>query len=198
MAKNRDSEQIEACKVKGRDCPEFRVSYPHLFTPGEAMEGQEQGKYGLTMLFDKRRADLKPLIRAARAAAEQEWGPGYEKKHKIRWPFRDGDKDRPGTEGYENVTFVGANCKKKPKTFNEEVEPASEGEIYAGCYGRATVIAFAYEFMKKKGVSFALLSFQKTRDGTQIGGYDASGDFDASPRGASDDDDAKESDDMFI
>lgn len=171
----RSNDQIEACKVLGKNMPEFRFSYEHLFEPQQSDEGG--GKFGVTALYNKKKADIKALHQAAKAAAKQMWGDKY-KTMKIHWPFRDGDKEQPERPEYKGTTYLSFKCKKKPKVFLRNGEIATQEEIKSGDYGKASVIAFAYDYMGKKGVSFALLSVQKTRDGEPLGGYDSSSDYD--------------------
>lgn len=148
--------------------PEFRVSYPYVFHPREADEGQEP-KYGISMLFNKK-TDLKVLKAAADNAATEKWGPKEKWPKGLTWPFRDGD-EKSDTPGYENTILVNASTKTKPQVVDQtRTRIYDEEEFYAGCYARATLIAFAYEHKGKKGVSFALLNLQKLRDGERFGG----------------------------
>jgi hypothetical protein len=158
--------------------PKFRVSFPQVFSP-KSFEGQEP-KYSLTMLFPKN-ADLKELKRAAGNAIKEKWGADKAKWPKnLRMPFRDGD-EKAGVKGYENCVFVSASSKQKPGVVNQNVEEIiDQNDFYAGCFARATLIAFAYDTAGNRGVSFALQNVQKLGDGERLGGRrDASSDFDA-------------------
>lgn len=160
--------------------PEFRVSFPAVFTPRAAVEGQEK-KYSITMLFDKK-TDLTALKQAVASVLAEKYGPDKAKWPKgLRLPFRDGsEKDY---SGYENVIFASATSKIKPGVVDQNVQPIIEpSEFYGGCYARATVNAYAYDVSGNKGVALGLRNVQKLRDGEAFSGKnDASKDFDAIP-----------------
>lgn len=160
--------------------PEFRVSFPAVFQPKAAAEGQEP-KYSIVMLFPKT-TDLTPLKAAVRAAIVEKWGADQAKWPKgLRLPFRDGsEKDY---EGYENVTFCTASTKNRPGLVDQNVQPIINAEeFYGGCYARATIAAFAYDKAGNKGVSWGLRNVQKMRDGEPFSGRTKpENDFDAIP-----------------
>lgn len=173
----------------------FRLSYPALFEEKE-YKGKKIG-YGISMLFSKD-DDISELEVAAHNAAIEKWGsdtskwPSKKIKSKktgkiinkclVEMPFRDGDIEKPDKEEYENMIFVGANNKKnQPGVVGPDKEPLSEGEIKAGDYARASVIAFAYgeDGDTNYGVSFALMNVQKIKNGKGFGGgMSASEEFD--------------------
>lgn len=155
--------------------PEFRVSFPAVFKP-KAFKDQE-AKYSLVMLFDKK-TDLKELKRAATNAMLEKWpeakDPERRKKLKLKMPFRDGD-EKEDTQGYKGTIFVSASSKTKPGLVNQRREAIITEEVgvdgfYAGCFARSTLIAFAYDQMGNKGVSFSLQNVQKLRDGDSLSG----------------------------
>jgi hypothetical protein len=161
---------------------EFRLSFAHLFEP-KTMEGQDgPPKYSLTMLFPKT-ADLSALKAAAAAACEKKWGADRNKWPKgMRSPFRDGDEK--DYDGYAGMIFIAASSATKPGVVNQSVKPVTDpAEVFAGCYCRATVQAFAYDKAGNKGVGFSLHNVQKLRDGEPFGSKRAAtDDFDAVAR----------------
>lgn len=153
--------------------PKFRVSYPHLFE-AHAFKDQE-AKYSLTMLFD-RATDLKELKRAVHNAIAEKYGPDKSDWPELRLPFRNGDKKKD-QEGYEGKIFVRATSKKKPGVIDQKKNRIEDEEgLYAGCYARATLIAFCYENSGNEGVSFALQNVQKVGDGKAFSGRKAAED----------------------
>ncbi len=155
---------------------EFRVSFPHVFEPQTFKDGEP--KYGITMLFPKN-ADLKAMKRAAEFAAIEKFGKEkYEQlkaRKKLAWPFRDGGVEFPDMDGYPGHIFVTATSKAKngrPGLIDKKKNPITDpSEFYAGCYARATLIAFAYDADGTKfGVSFALQNIQKTKEGKPFSG----------------------------
>ena len=149
------------CKVL---TPEFRVSFPNVFKPKSSFEGQPE-KYNCVMLFDKA-TDISALKKAAKLAIAKKWGDKVPKG--LHNPFKDGDEK--DYDGYEGCIYVNASSIQKPGLVDANVEPIiSQGDFFAGCYARATVVAYAFENKLKKGVSFDLLNIQKIRDGEPFG-----------------------------
>ncbi len=149
--------------------PTFRVSFPYIFKPS-AFKDQEP-KYSLTMLFDKK-TDLSPLKKIMKAAAVEKWGIDQKKWPKFKHPvFRDGDADKPDTQGYENTIFTTAKSKTQPGLVDQRLQPIlNERDFYAGCFARAEIIAYAYDQAGNKGIGFSLQNIQKTAEGDRLGG----------------------------
>lgn len=177
---------IEKKKVSGRDCPEFRVSFPHVFEKHSGFEGQEP-KFSVVMLFSKK-ADLSALKRAVQNAAIEKWGPKEKWPKNLRMPFRDGN-EKSDLQGYKDTIFISASSKQRPGVVDQRREPITEESegFYAGCYARASLIAFAYDTAGNKGVSFSLQNLQKLRDGEKFSGRrSAEEDFDSVEDGSDD------------
>jgi Protein of unknown function (DUF2815) len=150
--------------------PEFRISYPNLHE-AKSFQGAE-AKFGMTMLFDKR-SNLDALKKAAQNAAAEKWGFDSKKWPKnLKWPFRDGDKERPDTKGYKNTIFVSASSKQKPGLVDQKRERIEKDDerFGAGVYCRAVLIAFAYDTAGNRGVSFSLQNVQLLRDAERFTG----------------------------
>lgn len=165
--------------------PKFRVSYPAVF---EAKSFQNQpAKFSIVCIFDKK-TDLKDLKRAAANAALEKFGPKEKWPKNLRLPFRDGDTERGDTPGYENSIFITASSKQRPGVVDKSLnEIISEDDFYAGCYARATLIAFAYDQMGNKGISFSLQNIQKMEEGERFGGRrEASTEFEKIDDGSDD------------
>ena len=145
--------------------PEFRVSFPAIFKPSE-YNGKE--KFGLTMLFSKG-TDISKLKKLCVDTAKEKWGEKLPKP--LKFPFRDGnEKDLDKFPSFEDTTFCQAQTLYQPGLVDEKLQPIiDESEFYPGCYARASISAFAWEFQGKKGVSINLLNVQKMRDGEKLG-----------------------------
>lgn len=148
--------------------PLARLSYPAIFKPAKALNDGE-AKYQCELIFAPG-TDLSELKQAATQAAIDKWGAGKVPKN-LRTPFREGDREREGKDGYDGCVFIGARSKDKPGVVvGRERDPCTdESEVYGGCYVRASVTAFAYEHAGNKGVSFALNNIWKIRDGDPFG-----------------------------
>lgn len=150
--------------------PEFRVSFPFVFRPQKSLEAGKEPKYSITMLF-KKGEDLSALKKAAEAVAVEKWGPDKNKWPKnLRTPFRDqGEKEFDGYEA--GAVFCTATSKQRPGLVDIQVQDIiDESQMYAGCYARASIRAFAYDQAGNRGVAFGLQNVQKLRDGEPLGG----------------------------
>ena len=164
--------------------PEFRVSFPHLDKP-QAFRGNNP-KYSVSCLFEKK-VDLTKVKKAAYNAVTEVFGSDKSKWPKnLRLPFRDGGEKT--YDGYEpGMTWFTASKnsdKGAPKVFDRNRDEIVDvkNEVYAGCWARATLIAYCYDKRKEFGtcgVGFSLLAIQKTKDGEEFGNNkNAAADFD--------------------
>lgn len=162
-----------------------RLSFPALFQP-KSFQNQE-AKYSAVLLFPKDVDLAKPangqkisLKHAAFNAAVEKWGPKEKWPKGIRMPFRDGD-EKADTQGYADHIFVTASAKRQPGIVDQSLKPIlTDRDLKAGDYVRAEVIAFAYDQMGNRGVSFSLQNVQKLAEGEAFSGRkDPSTVFDA-------------------
>jgi len=155
--------------------PKFRVSFPAIFTPQE-YNGKK--KYAVTMCFDKE-TDISAMKKLVRDCAVEKWG---KMPKPFKSPFRDGDeeKDTEKYPSFKNTIFVSASTQFAVGLVDQKRQPIiDESDFYAGCYARASVEVYPWEFQGKKGVSFNLKNVQKMADGENLGGRsDAADDFD--------------------
>lgn len=158
--------------------PEFRVSYPNVFTARmNDLSGKEE--YSLVALFPKG-ADMTELQNAAKAAIKAKWGDKAPKG--LRSPFRKheekANEDGSLPIGYEEGgIFINVKSKMRPGVVGTNIdemtgklEVLDETSFYPGCYARMTVNAYAYDQKGNRGVSFGLRNVQKLRDGDPLGG----------------------------
>lgn len=170
MSTETKQKTIETKKVL---TPKFRVSFPAVFEP-KSFQNQEP-KYSVVMLFDKKSTDLAAMKKAVFAACLERWGVKEKWPKNLRLPFRDGD-EKADQSGYEGTTFVTASSKQRPGVVDQKRNPIAKEDqtFYAGCFARATLIAFAYpkEGVKgiSPGVSFSLQNIQKLADGEPFSG----------------------------
>jgi hypothetical protein len=159
--------------------PPFRLSYPNVFQPRKnEMNGKEE--YSVVALF-KKEEDLEPLKEAVKAAIIKKWGADKKNWPKgMRSPFRqqeerakEGDNGElimpPGYE--EGAVFINAKSQQAPGVVDQKVQPIiNESDIYAGCWARAQINAYAYDMKGNRGVAFGLNHLQKVKDDEPIGG----------------------------
>lgn len=157
--------------------PKFRVSYPALAEP-KGFEGQEP-KFSVVMLFDKKTTNLDELKKIMQEAAEEKW-PDAKKRAtlKLHNPLRDGDAEKPDVDGYAGCWFVTAKASPKQMPFVPCVDRNKialskdqiKFDIYAGCYCRARIHAYAFDTAGNRGVSISLEGVQKMGDGDSLTG----------------------------
>lgn len=168
--------------------PVFRVAFPQVFE-AKAAPGSEKKKYSVVMLFTiadmkdaiekKKYADMKT---AAQQVAMEKWPKGIPKN--FISPFHDG-VEKQEYQGYgAGVIYVTASRSEKagkPGVVDAKLAKIIATEdFYGGCYARATVNPYAWEYMGKCGVSFGLQNIQKVKDGEPFGSFSrAEDDFSA-------------------
>lgn len=161
--------------------PEFRVSYPHVFK-AQAPKPTDKPKFSITMLFPKdtdlmgqspegKPRSLKEAIRNAKLA---EFGPKENWPTDLQSPVIDGDNPKyADKEGYKGHWVMKATTSEdqRPNVVDGEMLPITDAaQLYPGCYARAYVYAYIWEYMGKQGVGFILDHVQKLRDGKSFGG----------------------------
>lgn len=161
--------------------PVFRLSFPYLFKARIDPKGKKDPMFELVMLFPKAE-NLEALKTAARVAALARW-PDAASRPTLKNPFRDGNEKK--LDGYKDTITVRASSSKQPAIYDGQRLPITqESLVYAGCYCRATVNAFAYDTDGNRGVSFGILGLQKVRDGQAFGPSCDPEDFPLEPIGA--------------
>ena len=159
-----------------------RVSFANsLFKPRAQQEGGVE-KYGCTLIFEKS-GDRSALDAAVKGVIVAQWGDkGLEraKAGLIKSPFLDGaGKEARNKKTGEihpgfgpDVFFLRVQSIRQPVLrYRSEHIPATEEEIYSGCYGKAVLNAFAWTNAQNgDGVSFGIQFFQKIKDGDRLGG----------------------------
>jgi len=158
--------------------PKFRANYPNVLTAKlNDLNGKEE--FSVQALFEKG-ADLSKLKAAAHAAAIEKWG-----KNKIpktfRSPFRDqADKSTQDDSGNEILPpghevggiFMNLKSIKPIGVIDGNKKRITEpSDVYSGCYMRAAVAAYAYDFKGNAGVAFGLRALQKVGEGEPLGGF---------------------------
>lgn len=177
---------VETGKIKS---PVFRVSYPVLDEPRgfRNAEGVETNPQFSLM------AVWKPKEMRAGGTEHGRWTAMLEELDKLsrqafKLPFeklpgnikrglRDG-LERPNEAG-EGAFFASLTAKPKyrPGIVDRQGQPLEADAIYAGCYCRATFVAYAFSNVSK-GVGFGLRNVQKVADGERLdGGSSAEDDF---------------------
>ena len=148
-----------------------RFSYANVWEPKSVNGGDE--KYSVSLIIPK--SDKKTLndIKAAIEQAVKDGAAKFGSKNpgNLKMPLRDGDTDRPEDEAYRNSYFLSAKSSVKPGIVDAHVQPILDpGEVYSGCYGRASIVFYAFNQNGNKGIACGLHNIQKLEDGEPLGG----------------------------
>lgn len=174
-----------------------RFSFCHIF---EAQEPQGGGapKFSVTLLIPK--ADTMTLgkIKAAMADARENFckrNGANALPQKPVHTLHDGDGIRDNGEPYgpecKGCYVITVSSKQPPVVVdNMGNRITNPGEVYSGCYGRASINFYGYSRNGKKGISAGLLGIQKLHDGESFGTVGSADDFNdgyTDPAGEDDD-----------
>lgn len=148
-----------------------RFSYANVWEPKSINGGDE--KYSVSIIIPK--SDKKTLseIKKAIEEAKKEGVSKFGGKvpANIKLPLRDGDIDRADDEAYAGSYFINANSKTKPDVVDKNVQPILDTtEFYSGCYGRVSIVFYAFNQNGNKGIACGLQHLQKLEDGEPLGG----------------------------
>lgn len=154
-----------------------RFSYCDVFQPRAVNEGEEP-KYSICILIDKSDKETVDKVKAAVNAAigsntsTLAGKNGQVNKATLKMPLRDGDTDRPDDPAFEGKYFFNATTKRKPAVVDINRDPILDSdEFYSGCYGRASVNFYAFNFQGTKGIAVSLNALQKIKNGEPLGGF---------------------------
>lgn len=158
-----------------------RFSYANVWE-AKSINGSDP-KYSVSLIIPK---SDKTTLKKIKEAIEEAKKEGVAKlggkiPANLKTPLRDGDIDRPEDEAYANSYFINANSNTKPGIVDKDVQPIiDQSEFYSGCYGRASIVFYAYNANGNKGIACGLQNLQKIEDGEPLGGHSrAEDDFDA-------------------
>jgi len=145
--------------------PKGLVCFPNVFTP---QEFNGKTKFNMTLVFDEGEdlSKIEKLIEEKGKEAFGKWSP----KTMVS-ALKDGDtKDEEKYPAFQGKMFISIASNYMPQLIDMAREPIlDEGEFYAGCFARASITAYDWEYMGKKGVSLNLCNVQKMADGKAFG-----------------------------
>lgn len=151
-----------------------RLGFPWLFEPRPNDDGK--AKYECMLMVPKTDKATVAAIRVAeKAAAEEAKNTKFGGKIPANLPtiVKDGDEDfdledYPQVEGHYVLNVRSAD---RPSVVDSQVQPIIDPtEVYAGCYVRASIDFYGYNYQGKKGISAGLNGIQKVADGEPLGG----------------------------
>lgn len=154
-----------------------RFCYLNAWEP-KASEGSDRKVYSVSLVIPKSDdatidAITKACVEAYEAGKEILKGNGkvVPDAESVKFPLRDGDKERPGDPIYANAWFLNATSQYAPGVVDANKEYITDhSQLYSGCYGRASIVFYAYNNRGNKGIACGLRNLQKLEDGEKLGG----------------------------
>lgn len=161
--------------------PPCRLAFSQgLFKPRAITEGGPK-KYNATLIFENKwRPQLEKVIAEVIVEEWGEKGLARAKAGSIKNPLLAGDgKEARSKQNGElhvgfgpGLFFIRCNAQEDRKPvvlWNSKEMPATNEEVYSGCYGFAVINCWAWNHPSSgDGVSFGIRMFQKTREGEPI------------------------------
>ncbi len=147
-----------------------RFSYANVHHP-VSVNGSDP-KYSVSIIIPKWDKETIKKVKGAIQKATQEYKDKFGGKvpANFKTPLRDGDLDKEGDQAYADAYFFNANSKIKTGIIYGNLKPITEeSEFYSGCYGRASVIFYAFNVKENKGIAAGLQHLMKTADGEPLG-----------------------------
>jgi len=135
-----------------------RFSYANVFEP-KSINGSDP-KYSVSLIIPKEDKVTIDKIKAAIEVAKKEGLSklGGKIPANLKTPLRDGDIDRPDDPAYADSYFVNANSTIRPGIVDANLQPIIDStEFYSGCFGRASIVFYAYNANGNKGIALAEL-----------------------------------------
>jgi hypothetical protein len=154
--------------------PTGRLAYPVVFEQ-KYNDLKKKDEWAVTILFDKKTADLSKLKATIVQAAKNEFGANVDLKTLDLKRIIDGDlpnaKGEPRPDYYKGQWVVKAATRLKAPgvvdaQLNKILDPS---EIYSGVYANVNVTVKAYS-QPNQGVTLYLNHLQKVKDGEPIAG----------------------------
>ena len=156
--------------------PNTRWSYANVWE-AKSINGSTP-KFSVSLIIPKTdTATIEKINRAIKAAYEEgqsklrgnsKFVPDLES---LKLPLRDGDTERPDDPAYAGCWFLNANSSIAPNIVDASCSPILDrSEFYSGCYGRASIVFFAFNSNGNRGIACGLNNLQKLKDGEPLGG----------------------------
>ena len=149
-----------------------RFSYANVWQP-KSINGGEP-KYSVSIIIPKTDKETLKKINVAIEAAKNAGTAKFGDKllNNFKTPLRDGDVDRAEDEAYAGSYFINANSIMKPGIVDKSVQAIiEESQFYSGCYGRASLVFYAYNAEGNKGIACGLQNLQKLEEGELLRGH---------------------------
>lgn len=167
--------------------PVCRLSFPNLFVAKSFKdEDDTKKKFSCDLIVDDEKEWGKPykgnktstisLKKALQYAKEDQFGDEEDWPHMEHEVILDGDDRTIGDtdevlEGYKGVSYIRPRTGEQypPKLLLKNGKPATEEDLYGGCYVRAQILLRPYDTGTNAGISPRLIAIIKEKDGEKFG-----------------------------
>lgn len=149
-----------------------RLAFPALFEPKPKMHGgnPDDVAYQATLLLPSD-YDLTPLKQAMQYVAREKWGDKMPKFNPDNLPIKAYDPEKTITGMEPGMHMIRTRSKFQPGVVDQRLQKILDPSlVYAGCYVRADINAYAWTFSGKNGISFGLNNIQFVKNGDRIDG----------------------------
>ncbi len=156
--------------------PNTRFSYANVWEPRK-FKG-DRAKYSICLIIPKE--DGETLSKVEQAIAEA-YRQGQEKLtvngktaalSSLTLPLRDGDMDKRVDSVYHHAYYINARSDMPPGIVDGSLNRITEKSgFYSGCYGRASIHFYAFNYDGKMGIACGLNNLQKLADGPALGNW---------------------------
>jgi len=145
-----------------------RIAFPSLFKPKPVMKGSDDLKWQAALLLPPD-YDKKPLLACIKAVMLEKWGKVIKLTGR-NMPIKScAEKDLAGYE--DGWFYVNTKSGYQPSVLDQrKQEVLDEDRIFAGCWCRFHLKAYAWDNQFGKGVSFGLEAVQLVRTDERLGG----------------------------
>ncbi len=147
--------------------PAARLAFPSLFKMRPRIKGSEKLSYQAVLLFPPG-TDFKAFLAAATAALTAKFGKPVPLNKLADFPIRKCESLEAPPAGYEpGWHFISLHNTRRPAVVDrngDAIEESDAEKLYGGCWVRASINAWAWEYTSRKGVSFGLNGIQLLRD----------------------------------
>ncbi|WP_440233111.1 DUF2815 family protein [Dialister succinatiphilus] len=153
-----------------------RFSYANVWEPRK-FKG-DRAKYSICLIIPKE--DGETLSKVEQAIAEA-YRQGEEKLtvngktaalSSLTLPLRDGDMDKREDSVYHHAYYINARSDMPPGIVDGSLNRITEKSgFYSGCYGRASIHFYAFNYDGKMGIACGLNNLQKLADGPVLGNW---------------------------
>lgn len=156
-----------------------RLAFPSLWVPSPVSKATDAAvKYQAALLLPPD-YDMGALLECVKAAMVDKWGKVIKLSGRGN-PFNkcdDKSDDKPLAGYDEGWSYINVKSDYAPSVVDQKLQEVIDQErVYAGCWCRFHLNAYAWDNVGGKGVSFGLNSVQLVREDTRLGGTKSSKD----------------------